>query len=161
MIKHADFLPTNTEVPRELFFPANWQGERAWTNGHIITTLLPDGVDKDYPNTEELNKMYDHGERVTRAYKNPVDGDKLDHENKIKLTCSHSEFGECWQESHWLILKSDKPCVAIDAIYYSMIIGMYGFGIELYYGGDNKSAVSVYKDDKLVALIMPLRQDKY
>ena len=161
MIEHTDFLPTNNEVPRELFFPADWQGKRAWTNGHIITTLLPDGVDKDYPNMEALNEYYESGKRVITAYKKPVDGDRLNHGKVAKVTCSHSEFGDYGAASHWLILKMDKPCVAVDAIYYSMIIGMYGFDIELYYGGNNRTAVSVYKNDELVALIMPLRQDKY
>ena len=160
MIKHTDFLPTNTEVPRELFFPANWKGKRAWTNGHIMTTLRPDGVDKDYPDIEALNEWYSRGKRVIKAYKEPIDGDKLNHEKIIKLTCSHSEFKE-YRMNHWLILKHNKPCVAVSADYYSMIIGMYGFDIELYYSGDNKSPVSVYKKDELVALIMPLRQDKY
>lgn len=159
MIKHTDFLPTNDEVPRELFFPANWQGKRAWTNGHIITTLLPDGVDKDYPNIEELKEWHGSEKRVIMAYKKPVNGDKLKYEKKIEITCSHSEFTDCGT-GHWLVLKSDKPCVIIDAVYYSMIVGMYGFDIELYSAGDNKTAVSVYKDDELVALIMPIRQDK-
>jgi hypothetical protein len=167
-----EILPTNNEVPRELFFPASWNNAIAWTNGHIITTLLPDGVNEKEP-SNEINKHsgYFH-ERVINGYKKPINADVLRHEKKIKLSYSHSDFD--WRSDflediteeknylqHTIVFKSKKPCASIDANYYAMIVGMYGINIDFYYGGKSTSAVSVYKDDNLVALIMPIRQDKY
>ena len=158
MIEYTDFLPTNYQVPRECFFPGNWQGKTAWTNGHIATTLLPDGVDKDYPDMEALSSDEYHNDeyKVIRGYKKPADIDKVDHEKKIKINYSYSEYRN--SREHRITLKNGSASVVIDSLYYQMVIGMYGFNLDFYLGADGFHAVSVYKDEKLVALIMPLRK---
>lgn len=164
-----ELLPTNDEVPRELFFPADWQGKRAWSNANIITTLLPDGVDNDKP-LPALKKYPPFIRfRVEKSYKNPRSTTALkwkkeaaleyDHSEYEYLTTSHGEDEDVFLQ-HNLILKHMMPCVAIDANYYSMIVAMYGIDVELYFGGNGETAVSVYKDDELVALIMPIKDER-